>query len=116
MIGRKGHGCMRRFPILLVAALALVSGARAEGLTLPQALTEIEAEAFRADTSLVEVIVPEGVVSIGENAFSDCANLRRMLRHDANASPDTGLHDERIHMQILIDSIAQRVHDRRNDG
>ena len=78
MIGRKGHGRMRRFPILLVAALALVSGARAEGLTLPQALTEIEAEAFRADTSLVEVIVPEGVVSIGENAFSDCANLRRI--------------------------------------
>ena len=54
--------------VLLVAALP----AMAEGtLTLPEDLTSIEAEAFYGDTSLGDVILPEGVTAIGERAFAD---------------------------------------------
>ena len=58
--------------MLLVTALALMisCAALAGTLTLPAGLTEIEAEAFMNDASLEDVVIPEGVVSIGQRAFS----------------------------------------------
>ena len=60
------------FTALLTAVLiGTASAASADTLTLPSGLKEIEAEAFMGDTSLDEVILPEGLESIGENAFAN---------------------------------------------
>ena len=60
--------------IMLLAALLCawaVGGLAQEGvLTLPENLTEIEDEAFYGDTSLGEVVLPEGVETIGSRAFA----------------------------------------------
>ena len=55
---------------LIAAALCLISPALAEEiLTLPDGLNRIEAEAFAGDLSISQVVVPEGVLSIGSRAF-----------------------------------------------
>ena len=48
------------------------SAARAATLRLPTGLTMIEEQAFYGNTSLDEVIVPEGVTEIGSEAFAGC--------------------------------------------
>ena len=47
--------------------------------TLPAGLETVEAEAFRGDTSLRYVIVPEGTKTIGDGAFADCGGLWMVL-------------------------------------
>ena len=44
-------------------------------LSLPAGVKTVEAEAFRGDTSLRYVIVPEGTKTIGDGAFADCSGL-----------------------------------------
>ena len=44
-------------------------------LTLPAALKQINADAFRGASAQV-VIIPDGCESVGSNAFADCENLR----------------------------------------
>ena len=65
-----------------LALLILLGGcfqaARGELLTLPPALTVIEAQAFEGDAALSEALLPESVVSIGPRAFADCAGLQRI--------------------------------------
>ena len=68
---------MKKMTVLHLAAfillmLLLCGTAAAEGtLMLPDALTVIEADAFRGDRSLTEVIVGHRVTSIGPGAFAD---------------------------------------------
>lgn len=58
---------------------------RAEALELPEDLKEVGEDAFRGDTSLSEVILPDGVTSIGAYAFAYssvmCVNLPDSLIH-----------------------------------
>ena len=44
-------------------------------LSLPASMKTVEAEAFRGDTSLRCVIIPEGTTTIGSGAFADCGGL-----------------------------------------
>lgn len=48
------------------------SAAQAATLRLPTGLTMIEEQAFYGNTSLDEVIIPEGVTEIGSEAFAGC--------------------------------------------
>ena len=46
------------------------------------AVTDIAEYAFRYSTELVEVVIPEGVKSIGDYAFYSCPNLRSVIISD----------------------------------
>ena len=63
----------RRIGLMLTALLCLVCAAAlgAGTVTLPAGLEEVEEEAFAGDTALTEVVVPEGVTSIGSRAFAE---------------------------------------------
>ena len=49
----------------------MFSSASAASLTLPASLQNIEEEAFFGNTSIDEVILPEGIKTIGERAFAE---------------------------------------------
>ena len=49
----------------------MFSSASATSLTLPASLQNIEEEAFFGNTSIDEVILPEGIKTIGERAFAE---------------------------------------------
>ncbi len=57
--------------ILLFICFLYVCVAFADTLCLPSSLISIEDEAFYGDTSLDEVVLPEGIKFIGERAFAD---------------------------------------------
>lgn len=52
----------------------VVSGLK--GLTLPDALTELEDEAFAGNSAIQYAVLPNGVTDIGKRAFADDANLK----------------------------------------
>ena len=67
---------MRSTRILLLTTLTLCllaccGIAAAETLTLPSDLTAVEEQAFYADASLEQVVLPEALLSIGGKAFAD---------------------------------------------
>ena len=65
---------------MILAVIMLMSlgvAAYAETLTLPANLKTIEEEAFAGDSSLGEVVVPEGATAIGNRAFAD-SGLKRI--------------------------------------
>ncbi len=66
--------CRRVLTIMLILmSIFMFFGiANAATLTLPSATRDILAEAFYGDSSLDEVIIPEGCISIGERAFANC--------------------------------------------
>lgn len=49
-----------------------------EKVELPESLVKINDEAFRACTSLREIIIPESTKIIGNNAFRDCTKLKKL--------------------------------------
>ena len=62
----------RSFMIILISVMLLLltaCTAFADTLQLPSGLKTIDDEAFMNDTALDSVIVPEGIISIGERAF-----------------------------------------------
>ena len=61
---------------VLSVFLSIGAEARAETQILPSELTTIEEEAFAGDTSLDEVMLPEGMVSIGPRAFAGSSLAR----------------------------------------
>ena len=64
--------------LALIAALCAAS-ALADTLTLPASTRTVEAEAFRGDTSLSEVLLPEGLTAIGDFAFAETSVTRIYL-------------------------------------
>ena len=79
------------FMLLLLLAVAFQTAA-AETLTLPSGTVRIEAFAFYSDTSLDEVVLPEGIQFIGEKAFANSSvkkvNLPDSLTSIANDAFD----------------------------
>ena len=55
----------------VIVLLALCGVASAEKLVIPADVKIIDVEAFYGDTSLDEVVLPDGVVEIGERAFAE---------------------------------------------
>ena len=76
---------------LLSASLSLsllfgiTSQAMAETLTLPSTLKTIGEEAFAGDTSLDDVVIPDGTVSIESRAFADSSLTRINLPFSLNS-------------------------------
>jgi len=67
---------MFRKVFVCIVAFAMVLnvgdfGALAATLTLPTSTKTIEEQAFKGDTSIDEVVLPEGIESIGAEAFAD---------------------------------------------
>lgn len=58
--------------ICFLLALILPSCACARTVTIPKNTVVIEAEAFQGDESIAEVVIPNGVLQIGQNAFDGC--------------------------------------------
>ena len=68
---------------MLISAVLFVLGiAQAATLTLPADTKVIEEEAFYGDTSLDEVVLPEGIERIGERAFAN-SSLRKINLPDS---------------------------------
>ena len=57
--------------VLCCAVLCCAHAAVSQVLVLPEGTKVIEAEAFYGDTSIREVVLPEGVETIGERAFAN---------------------------------------------
>ncbi len=66
-------GKKRTLVLLLTALLCLfaVTAMAAGTLTLPKSMKEIKSEAFVGNTSLDEVVLPEGIETIGSRAFAE---------------------------------------------
>ena len=76
--------------LVLTAALCLgaVPGMAQGVLTLPSAVKEIQAEAFKGAKGVSEIVLPEGVETIGERAFAESSiekiNLPRSVERIAD--------------------------------
>ena len=68
--------------VLMIATLFILGAAQAATLTLPADTKVIEEEAFYGDTSLDEVVLPEGIERIGERAFAN-SSLRKINLPDS---------------------------------
>ena len=69
---RKNLSCL----LAAVMIITMMPGAGLAELTLPSKVRHIEASAFEGDTSLGEVILPEGIETIGARAFADASISR----------------------------------------
>lgn len=65
-----GGVCFALFMLICLTVIA-AEPAQAAVLQLPSGVKTIEAEAFYGDTSLDEVVLPEGLTAIGSRAFAD---------------------------------------------
>ena len=63
---------MKRIVCILMAMISLGNYANASGgtIALPQSLTRIEEQSFFSNSSLEEVVLPEGILSIESQAFA----------------------------------------------
>ena len=67
--------------IMMLAALCLAGSAPAQEekiVHVPESTVKLEDEAFRGNSAVREVILPEKMESIGGYAFYDCATLSRV--------------------------------------
>ncbi len=85
------------FFALLLTVLTTVAGlALADTLRLPDGLKTIEAEAFMGDTSLDEVMLPEGIESIGEKAFANSSLTRINLPSSLKSLSDNAFSNSSV--------------------
>ncbi len=56
--------------ITLIMLCFMCISAHAEKLIIPSSVIHIDSEAFMNDSSITEVVLPEGIQTIGDNAFS----------------------------------------------
>ena len=77
MKGNRPHGML--VLLLTLLCLACCGAACADRLVLPADTVEIGEQAFMADTSLDEVILPEGLQRIGPKAFENSSVTRVYL-------------------------------------
>lgn len=67
------------FPIRAIRTHALAYSNTLEEIILPQGLEEIEENAFFYNTSLCRTYLPHTLTSIGKMAFAYCENLKEMI-------------------------------------
>jgi len=81
--------------ISTLLCLVVIVPSMADVLTLPLGTKVIEEEAFYGDKSLDEVVLPEGIKTIGENAFANSSlkkiNLPESLESMADNAIDTNV-------------------------
>ncbi len=59
----------------LIVIIAAVGSAVADSVTLPSDLTIVEAEAFRGNVSLEQVVINNGCLTVEDYSFADCTEL-----------------------------------------
>ena len=69
------------------------SGKNLIGITIPEGVTSIGRNAFSGCTSLIEVIIPDGVTCIGWYAFSGCTSLMEVIIPEGAKSIEEGAFD-----------------------
>ncbi|MBQ9952625.1 MAG: leucine-rich repeat domain-containing protein [Clostridia bacterium] len=77
---------LRRALAMMLAVVMLVSvAAFAEPgtMTLPSMVKSIEDEAFKGNTAIENVVIPDGATGIGRQAFADCAALQSVTIPDS---------------------------------
>lgn len=68
----------RVFAVFFLVCIIFLTGvANAATLRLPNGLKEIEEQAFYGDTSIDEVILSEGIITIGNQAFANSSYGRQ---------------------------------------
>lgn len=75
--GEKAARHISRWCLVLACALAALWSlpVHADTLYLPEQVETVEESAFEADETIIEVVLPDGVLSIGSRAFADCSSL-----------------------------------------
>ena len=70
-------------------------------LTLPTGLKQIKEDAFRGNTAQV-IVVPEGCQMIGDNAFSDCQELRYAVLPAAFVENAARIFGDHVPMLVVV--------------
>ncbi len=103
---RKHQSVLLRITIALIICLCLCQSALAGVLTLPVGLKKIESEAFAGDQSLDEVILPEGVATIGAKAFAGSSLRKINLPASLTAIADDAFDPSYLHVRAEEGSYA----------
>ena len=101
---------MKRFAWLILAAMMMLTfaAAAAEGIvTLPAALTVVPEEMFCLDEAIREVIVPEGVTGIGDDAFSYSGLERITLPESLEKIGDGAFRDTGLQEIVLPEGVTE---------
>jgi len=98
----------RLFSLVLVLSMFLSLGlqAAAETLTLPSELEAVGEEAFAGDTSLDEVVLPEGMVTIGPRAFAESSVSEIILPTSLTGIADNAFENARPTARTTAGSYA----------
>ena len=67
--------------IIRTATKTLVAGCKST--VIPEDVKYIASEAFKDNTGLAKIELPEGIVNIAAAAFENCSNLKRVVAHMA---------------------------------
>ena len=82
-------------------------GASLDGYAIPEGVTSIGADAFRDCVALTELAIPAHVTEIGNRAFSNCSNLRSITLPEGLAEIRNGTFSECVRLTALV--LPERV-------
>ena len=82
-------------------------GASLDGYAIPEGVTSIGADAFRDCVALTELAIPAHVTEIGNHAFSNCSNLRSITLPEGLTEIRNGTFSDCIRLTAL--ALPERV-------
>ena len=88
--------------IIETATNKLLVGCRST--VIPDGVTSIGDEAFRGRTSLKSIVIPDSVTSIGDRAFWGCSSLESII-----VSPGNAVYDSRDNCNAIIETSTNRL-------